>query len=135
MAMKICNRLKLSNDEKDKIVRMNGVHMNFIGVKTMKESTLKKFVRQDNFAEMLALHRADRMGGSMNIDIYYLMVNYLGSLKPEAVRPPRLITGHDLIAAGYEPGPAFKEILNMIEELQLDGIIATREEALAFVCP
>jgi len=41
-----------------------------------------------------------------------------------------LLTGHDLIAAGLQPGPAFSRILNEIETAQLDGQIHTRDEAL-----
>jgi len=48
-------------------------------------------------------------------------------------RPPRLIGGNDLIAMGFKPGPEFKEILREVEDLQLDGAIATRDQALAFV--
>jgi poly(A) polymerase len=48
----------------------------------------------------------------------------------EEIRPPRLLTGDDLLAIGLKPGPAFKEILNAVEEAQLNDSIHTREEAL-----
>jgi poly(A) polymerase len=44
-----------------------------------------------------------------------------------------LLTGDDLIAAGYKPGPLFKEILTAVEDAQLDGRLDRREEALQFV--
>jgi hypothetical protein len=44
-----------------------------------------------------------------------------------------LLSGHDLIALGYAPGPTFREILAAIEEAQLEGTVATREQALALV--
>jgi len=34
---------------------------------------------------------------------------------------------------GYHPGPIFKEILQTIEDLQLEGDIQTREQALEHV--
>jgi len=40
-----------------------------------------------------------------------------------------LISGGDLIAAGYPPGPRFKEILAQVEDAQLEGEIQTREQA------
>jgi hypothetical protein len=49
------------------------------------------------------------------------------------VRPKPLMNGGDLIAAGYAPGPLFKEILTAVEDAQLDGRLASREEALRFV--
>ena len=51
----------------------------------------------------------------------------------EAVRPTPLLTGRKLIAAGYKPGAQFKEMLHAVEDAQLEGTIATAEEALALV--
>jgi poly(A) polymerase len=42
-----------------------------------------------------------------------------------------LISGHDLIAAGYRPGAAFSQALEAVETAQLEGEIHTREEAMA----
>jgi poly(A) polymerase len=49
------------------------------------------------------------------------------------IDPPPLVTGTDLLAAGVLPGPAMGEALQRIRRLQLDGEIATREEAIAAV--
>jgi poly(A) polymerase len=57
----------------------------------------------------------------------------LQSIPPEAIRPTPLITGQDLIEAGYEPGPSFKEILTAIEDAQLEGRLASHEDAMAYV--
>ena len=46
---------------------------------------------------------------------------------------PRLVTGYDLIDMGLKPGPIFKEILGEVEELQVEGIITTREQALEYI--
>jgi poly(A) polymerase len=51
----------------------------------------------------------------------------------EAIRPEALITGRDLIEAGYEPGPRFKEVLGAVEDAQLEGRLTSREEAMEFV--
>lgn len=45
----------------------------------------------------------------------------------------RFITGHDLIAAGLKPGPAFKVILQELEDLQVEGKINSREEGLEYL--
>ena len=39
----------------------------------------------------------------------------------------------DLIAMGYHPGPQFKEILTAVEDAQLEGDIATTEDAKSLV--
>jgi len=47
--------------------------------------------------------------------------------------PPPLLTGDDLKALGLPPGPLFKRVLDAVRERQLDGGLATRQSALAFV--
>jgi len=44
-----------------------------------------------------------------------------------------LITGKELKAMGYKPGPAFKTMLNGLLDARLDGLVNSREEELAFV--
>jgi poly(A) polymerase len=51
----------------------------------------------------------------------------------ETVRPKPLITGRELIAAGYQPGAGFKEMLRTVEDAQLEGTIGTADEALRLV--
>jgi poly(A) polymerase len=51
----------------------------------------------------------------------------------ESVRPTPLLTGRELIAAGYMPGPQFKSMLQAVEDAQLEGAITTPEEALTLV--
>jgi poly(A) polymerase len=51
----------------------------------------------------------------------------------EELDPPPLVTGADLLAAGVAAGPAMGATLARLRALQLDGVIATREQALARV--
>jgi len=57
----------------------------------------------------------------------------LAELGPLQLKPAPLLTGHDLIAAGYRPGPAFGEMLAAVEDAQLESQVSTREEALELV--
>ena len=43
------------------------------------------------------------------------------------------LTGNDLKNLGLKPGPAFKSILTLLREKQLDGELESREEAITFV--
>ena len=52
---------------------------------------------------------------------------------PENMQPARLVKGDDLIAAGYQPGPKFREILDAVEDAQLEGRLPSKDEALEFV--
>ncbi|MBN1863144.1 MAG: CCA tRNA nucleotidyltransferase [Dehalococcoidales bacterium] len=49
------------------------------------------------------------------------------------VRPPRLVSGHDLISLfGLRPGPRIGELLEAVREAQASGEISNRDEALAY---
>jgi poly(A) polymerase len=52
------------------------------------------------------------------------------ALPEEQVHPVLLVTGADLIEAGYAPGPLFKEMLAVAEDAQLEGLIQSKEEGL-----
>jgi poly(A) polymerase len=86
-------------------------HLRFADVKNMKESTFKRFVRLPQFDEHLELHRIDCLGSHGMLDLYDFTRAKLAEMPPEQVRPKPLITGYDLLEAGYEQGPRFKEIL------------------------
>jgi poly(A) polymerase len=73
------------------------------------------------------------MGSHRGLELYEFTREKLRNLPPEQIRPEPLITGDDLIAAGLQPGPLFKELLAAVEDAQLDGAILTKEEALALV--
>jgi poly(A) polymerase len=49
------------------------------------------------------------------------------------IAPKPLITGEDLIALGFVPGPRFKEILTRVEDEQLEGRLVGHAEAIDFV--
>jgi poly(A) polymerase len=133
MAVEICRRLRFSNDDTSQILALVDNHMRFADVQRMKESTLKKFLRLPGFDEHLELHRIDCLSSNGIVESYEYAREKLRAMPPEAIRPQPLITGQDLIEAGYEPGPRFKEILAVVEDAQLEGRLVTREEAVAFV--
>jgi poly(A) polymerase len=127
----ICKRFRFSNDETHQILALIENHMRFADAPRMKSSTLKRFFRLENFPEHLALHRMDCLAAHRNLEIWTFVRERYAATPEEAVRPAPLITGRELIAAGYTPGPAFKEVLQTVEDAQLDGSITTQEEALA----
>jgi len=73
------------------------------------------------------------MAGSGFLENWDFMQEKMQTLSLETVRPRPLITGRELIAAGYKPGPGFKEILREVEDAQLEGKIATDDEAMQLV--
>src|SRR5450755_4514438 len=133
MAAEICRRLRFSNHETDQILALVDNHMRFGVVQRMNQSTLKKFLRMPVFEEHLELHRIDCLSSHSQLDAYKYAQEQLRSMPPEAMRPTPLITGRDLIEAGYQSGPRFKEILTAIEDAQLEGRLASREAAMEYV--
>jgi poly(A) polymerase len=129
----ICRRFRFSNDETKQILALIQNHMRFADATRMKASTLKRFFRLESFDQHLALHRMDCMAASGNLDHWNFVRERYESMPEEAVRPKPLLTGRELIAAGYLPGAQFKEMLRAVEDAQLEGAIATEEEALTLV--
>jgi len=90
---------------------------------------LKRFIRQPRFEEHLELHRLDCLSSHRRLESYGFVSQVLAETPAEQIRPPRLLTGDDLLEMGYKPGPAFREILNAVEDAQLEGQIQTKDEA------
>lgn len=133
MAQEICRRLRFSNDQIEEVVDLVKNHLRFIHVQEMRESTLKRFLRKENFPKHLALHRLDCLASHEDLSSYEFCRKKLEEFSREAMRPQRLLGGDDLIELGLKPGPIFSEILGKMEDLQLEGKLHTREEALEWV--
>jgi poly(A) polymerase len=133
MAEEICRRFRLSNEETEQVCSLVANHMRFGDVMRMKESTLKRFLRLPKFDEHLSLHRLDCLSSHRDLTLYDFAKEKFETMPAEQVRPEPLITGDDLIAAGFEPGPRFKEWLTAVEDAQLEGAIRTKEEAMELV--
>ena len=134
MAVAICRRLRFSADDIEQIEALVANHLRFKDVFQMKPATLKRFVRLPRFEEEhLPLHRLDCLASHGSLDAYEFVQRFLRDTPPEEVRPPRLLTGEDLKAMGFRPGPLFKQILQAVEEGQLEGRLMRREDAMDFV--
>jgi poly(A) polymerase len=126
-------RLHFSNEEAEQIVALIKNHMRFGDVLHMRESTLKRFLRLPHFDEHLALHRIDCLSSHADLSLYDFAKQKYESAPIEDFHPQPLITGHELIAAGYHPGPRFKKMLEAVEDAQLEGLIATSGQALHLI--
>jgi poly(A) polymerase len=133
MAEEICRRLRFSNDDTEQILALVQHHMRFGQITLMKESTLKKFLRMPKFEEHLDLHRMDCQSSHGDLSSYRFAQEKLAAIPPENMRPAPLVTGDDLIAAGYTPGPRFKEILSAVEDAQLEGRLQSTHDALEWI--
>jgi poly(A) polymerase len=133
IARDILNRLKFSNAEIDQVIALIANHMRFSHVHQMRESTLKRMLRLPAFEEHLELHRLDCSSSHGHLDNYNFAKTRFEQTAPEELRPPRLVTGDDLIAAGYAPGPDFSRMLEVAEDAQLEARIRSKEEGMELV--
>ena len=131
MAERRLSQLRFSNDEVEQVTALVANHMRFKDVLQMRTSTLKRFLCLPKFEEHLELHRLDCLASNGYTDAYEYVQSKLHEFSHEQLRPARLLSGRDLIEAGYKPGPALGRALEAVETGQLEGEIRTREEALA----
>jgi len=128
---KICDRLRLSNQEKDKVIWLVFKHMAFKDIEKMRISTMKRLFREPYYRELVQLHKADRLASDLDLKPHYYAQRMFRKLAEEELKPKLLINGYDLIKLGLKPGPIFSVILKKIEEAQLEKTIATKKQALA----
>lgn len=133
MTEKIMRRLRFSNEEIEATTAMVQNHMAFKDVQNMRVSRLKRFLARPTFQDELELHRVDCLASHGNLDNYEFLKRRREELASEPLIPPPLLTGHDLIALGWKPGPKFKTVLDAVQVRQLEGILRTRAEAISWV--
>lgn len=133
MTERLMQRLRFSNEEIEAVTAMVRHHMAFKDVQQMRVAKLRRFMARPTFEEELELHRVDCASSHGMLDNHAFLLRKREEFANEPLIPPPLITGHDLIALGWKPGPRFKEVLDAVQTLQLEGKIHTREEALAYV--
>jgi len=90
---------------------------------------LQRILTHDGAPELVALHAA--IAGSDDAALAFVRERLLWPA--EKLNPPLLVDGSDLIRHGLEPGPEFSRLLEAVRDAQLNGEIATTDEALAHV--
>ena len=126
----IMARFRFSNDVARQVEALVANHMKFMDAPRMKESTLKRFLRMPELDEHLELHRMDCLSSHGSLANYAFVREKRAEFGVEKIAPARLVTGLDLLAAGYRAGPAFGRVLGEVEDAQLEGRVRSKEEGL-----
>jgi poly(A) polymerase len=134
LAGEIAGRLKLANDERERIEWLVEKHQVLCDAPRMRPAKLKMLLVHKGIDELFALHRADARASDRDC----AHVEYAQRMRADwaargELAPPPLITGNDLIELGIPQGPIFKTLLEKVREAQLDRVIGTRDEAIALV--
>ena len=133
MSLRIMQRLRFSNEVIDAVLPAVRLHMSFKDVPNMRVATLKRMMARPTFDDELELHRVDCLGSHGMLDNHTLLIAKREEFSHQPLIPPPLITGNDLIALGWKPGPKFAEILQAVQTSQLEGVFVSQEEALQWV--
>ena len=130
MAEQIFERLRFSNADSEASVVAIKNHMAFKDVQNMRVATLKRFLARPTIDDEIELHRVDCLSSHGMLDNHEFLLAKREEFSHEPLIPRPLVTGDDLIAAGWPPGPVFKRALDAVQVRQLEGTLGSREEAL-----
>jgi len=128
MARAMRQGLKISNEEGDGFEgALSFAHLIQEAPPTV--AMLKRFLAEPTSADarrlMLAVARIGIRYGQIQ-----LLEEKLKALEQTDFRPQPLVNGDDLTAAGLQPGPLFKRVLDQVYDAQLEDRVKTRQEAM-----
>ena len=133
MAEVILKRLKYSNKTIEEVCAMVKNHMNFMNVRFMKTSKVKRFMARPTYQQEMELHRVDCGSSNGITENYDFLRAKEQEFAAEPLIPKALLSGKDLISLGHSPGPSFKAILEALQTEQLEGKLTTRDQALTWL--
>lgn len=141
MADELLRQLKASNDEREAAVAMVRDHMKSGEASKMKKSTLRRFVSQDHFDELMHLFAADCESSipadpdraDHKMDGVAFLQEAAEKIGEQRKLPTPFVNGRHLIDMGLKPGPQFKELLTEMMDRQLEGQFKDEQEALEFL--
>lgn len=139
MAAAIAERLKLSTDEKRRVVGMVEHHM-FSAERGQKSSGLRRFLRRvgpELIPDLLALRIGDIVGKGMGEDAPAKLAPFIAALE-RVQSEPQLLSTRDLAIRGKDvmerlalpPGPRVGEVLSSLLEQVIENPELNNREAL-----
>jgi len=123
IAAKVCDRLKLSKKQKEKVVTLIRWHM-FTIDEHITDSAVRRFIRRvglENVSDMLDLRIGDRLGGGTQVAESWRLKKFKDRLE-EQLNPPfsindLVVDGNDvMLELNIKPGPQVGEIMQKLFE-------------------
>jgi len=130
IARDVLSRLMFSNDFIDHTCDLIYQHMTPMSIKEMRKSTLRKFLGQDHIDDILALLKADSLGGNGDLTEWDFAIAKKNEYLKEEIKPLSFINGRDLIDIGFVQSPLIGKILREIYDRQLEGEITNKDAAI-----
>jgi poly(A) polymerase len=130
---RISEELRLSSSEAKHVVSLVRYRPRFARLPKLRVSELKRFLRLPRFEDHMELSLVVTSAAGGNLEAYNYAISLQRQWTAQDIAPAPLLSGDDLIAFGFPPGPLFKEILTRVEDEQLEGRLQTKEQSLDFV--
>ncbi len=131
-------RLRLSRQATEILKKLVKEHMRLHLLATNPDLTdraIRRFFRhleEDWFGAMIIAWADGYATGGKTRHLERAFLRMIDLYREDRAKPKveRLVNGYDLIALGMKPGPLFKHILQELLDLQLEGKIVEKSEAL-----
>ena len=129
-AEETCRRLKLSNVEIDATRNLVQFKDALLNPGQLRLCQLKKILVLPIIDDLLSLMNANLLAVGQDTNAVAYCSGKLAEWPREILDPLPLVGGEDLKVLGLKPGPKFKQILDLIRDEQLDGVLKIRAHAL-----
>lgn len=129
----VCRRLRMSRAAARTVGALVGCLSVVPALPGMRPSQRRALLLRAPAADLLELHRADVAAQGGDPGAYRRAAAVVASHRGALRGPPGLLSGHDLIALGYQPGPGFARILEALEQARLRCEIGSPGEARRWV--
>ena len=132
MAEEIMTRLKMPAKRIRRVREAVEKHMRFSHVEKMRSSTWRRLLGEEDFPLHLELHRLDCLSCHAFMENYTLLLDKCIELQEEGLQalPAPFLTGKDLLFLGLAPSPSLGKLLKEMMDLQLEGKVKNKREAL-----
>ncbi len=132
-AQEICRRLRLSTASRRRVAALVREFPRFGAHARASRPDARRLRRLGIAGSLLALLRADQEAAGRDPAACLRALGPLAASIEDAPGPDHLVSGDDLIAMGYAPGPAFAVMLRAVDEAWVRGEVANAEAARGWV--
>ena len=131
-AAPLCKALCLSNEDRDALADILTGLGSALTWPTLTRSGRKRLLAEVHWRQVRTLLGA--LGHHPHaVEMLAQIDQQSAELLAQGVAPPPLINGEDLIALGLRPGPIFGRLLDQAYDLQLEGGLADRDQAMVWL--
>ncbi|QDT53837.1 tRNA nucleotidyltransferase/poly(A) polymerase [Caulifigura coniformis] len=124
-----CHRLKLSTADSDSCLWLHAHQHDLDRISQFSDADLKRLLAHPLSGELLKWFSVQAAVDADKSRSLAFLTARSSTWTAADLAPPPLITGQDILALGLKPGPRLKELLEAIRTAQLNGEVATVEEA------